>query len=380
MDGRAAVRKGSRRGGAAPGEVLGRRALNRALLERQMLLRRDPISPEVAVERLVGMQAQAPLAPYVGLWTRLDRFGHDELSALLLDRRAVRIVLMRSTVHLVTGRDCLALRPLMQPVLERQFRGSQFGKRLAGFDLDEIAAAGRALLVGQPMTATEAAKALGARWPGADPESVAHVLRMALPLVQVPPRGVWGQGGLPLVTPAEHWLGRALAAAPSPDEMMLRYLAAFGPASVADVQAWSGLTRLREVAERLRPRLRVFRDEAGGELLDVPGAPLPDPDTPAPVRYLPEYDNALLSHADRTRIITPAQGARVFMRGALLVDGFVRGAWTVARAKGVATLRIEAFAKLANAERREVEEEGARLLEFVAAEAKAREIALEVAP
>ncbi|HET7232022.1 MAG TPA: winged helix DNA-binding domain-containing protein [Longimicrobium sp.] len=379
MAARTAARGAAERNASGQAGVLSRRALNRALLQRQMLLRREPVSPDVAIERLLGMQAQAPYAPYVGLWTRLDGFAHDELSALLLDRRAVRIVLMRSTVHLVTGRDGLTLRPLTQPVLERQFRGSPYGKRLAGMDTDAIVAAGRALLEERPLTTTDAARVLRERWPDADAESVAHVLRTALPLVQVPPRGVWGQGGLPLCTTAEHWLGRPLDAAPSADAMMLRYLSAYGPATVADVQAWSGLTRLREVAERLRPRLRTFRDEGGNELLDVPDAPLPDPDTPAPVRYLPEYDNALLSHADRTRIITPEQGARVFTRGALLVDGFVRGAWTLARAKGVATLKVEAFAKLAKTERAEAEDEGGRLLAFAATDAEGREIEWKVA-
>ncbi len=364
---------------ATPTDVLGKRALNRALLERQMLLRRAGHSAEAAIERLVGMQAQSPNAPYVGLWTRLERFRTDDLATLLLERRAVRIVLMRGTVHLVTARDCLELRPLMAPVLEQQLRGSQYGKRLAGLDVDAILAAGRALLEERPLTITDAAKVLQERWPDADSDSVAHALRAYLPLVQVPPRGVWGKGGMPLCTTAEHWLGRPLAADPSPDEVMLRYLAAFGPASVADVQAWSGLTRLREVAERLRPYLRTFRDEHGTELLDIPDAPLPDADTPAPVRYLPEYDNALLSHADRTRIVTPEQSRRVFTRGALLVDGFVRGAWTIRTARGTATLRVEAFARLSGSERAEVEEEGGRLLEFAAAGAKAREIELTVA-
>lgn len=343
-----------------------------------MLLRRADLSAEAAIERLVGMQAQQPNAPYVGLWTRLEGIRTDDLAALLLERRAVRIVLMRGTVHLVTARDCLELRPLMAPVLEAQFRGSQFSKQLAGMDVDTLLAAGRALLEEQPRTATDAGKLLQERWPDADPDSIAHALRAILPLVQVPPRGVWGKGGMPLCTTAEHWLGRPLAADSSPDEVMLRYLAAFGPASVADLQAWSGLTRLREVAERLRPRLRTFRDEHGTELLDISGAPLPDADTPAPVRYLPEYDNALLSHADRTRIITPEQSRRVFTRGALLVDGFVRGAWTIRTARGTATLRVELFAPLDRAERVEVEEEGGRLLEFAATGAKATEIELTV--
>lgn len=379
MAARPATKGGSARGAKASGDVLSRRALNRALLERQMLLRRAPVSAEDAVERLVGMQAQAPHAPYVGLWSRLEGFQVNDLAALLLERRAVRIVLMRSTIHLVTARDCLALRPVMQPALEREFRGQRYAKALAGMDVDAVAAAGRALLEERPRTAAAAAALLAERWPGADADSIHHAIRAMLPLVQLPPRGVWGRGGLPLCATAEHWLGRPLAADPSPDDAILRYLAAYGPATVADVQAWSGLTRLREAAERLRPRLRAFRDERGRELLDVPGAPLPHADTPAPVRYLPEYDNALLSHADRTRILTPADGKRIFTHGAVLVDGFVRGRWTVARKGGTATLRVEAFAPLPRAEQAEVEEEGARMLGFSAADAKARVVELEVA-
>jgi len=364
---------------AKAGDVLGQRALNRALLERQMLLRRASTTAKDAIERLVGMQAQAPYSPYVGLWSRLEGFQTDDLAALLLERRAVRIVVMRSTIHLLTAPDCLALRPVMQPVLEQQFRGQRYARALAGVELDAIAAEGRALLEERPRTAADAAALLAERWPGADAESVHHALRALLPLVQVPPRGVWGQGGLPLCTTAEHWLGRPLSSDEAPDEAMLRYLAAYGPATVADVQAWSGLTRLREAAERLRPRLRTFRDEQGRELLDVPGAPLPHPDTPAPVRYLPEYDNALLSHADRTRILTPEDGKRIFTRGAVLVDGFVRARWTVTRSRGTATLRVETFVPLSPAERAEVEEEGVKMLEFAAADAKAREVAVEVA-
>jgi hypothetical protein len=379
MAARLAMAGTSKQGAKAAGGVLGQRALNRALLERQMLLRRASTSAEDAVERLVGMQAQAPYSPYVGLWSRLEGFRTEDLAALLLDRRAVRIVLMRSTIHLVTARDCLGLRPVMQPVLEQQLRGSQSGKRLAGLDVRAIVAEGRALLEERPRTAAEAAALLSERWPGADVESIHHAIRALAPLVQVPPRGVWGRGGPPLCTTAEHWLGRALSPETAPDETMLRYLAAYGPATVADVQAWSGLRRLREVAERLRPRLRVFRDQHGRELLDVPGAPLPDPDTPAPVRYLPEYDNALLSHADRTRILTPDHGKRVFTRGAVLVDGFVHGRWTVARSRGTATLRVEAFARLSPAVRAEVEEEGGRMLGFVAADAAVRGVELEVA-
>jgi hypothetical protein len=210
---------------------------------------------------------------------------------------------MRTTVHLVSVRDYLTLRLLVQPVLERVFRG-QFGRALAGVDLGEVAAAGRALLEERPRARAELRSLLVEHWPGHDADGLGEGVGYLVPLVQVPPRGVWGKSGQATLALTETWLERPLAPDPSPDEMIVRYLAAYGPASAKDVQTWCGLTRLREVTERLRPRLRVFRDENGQELFDVPDAPRPDPDTPAPARFLPEYDNVLLSHADRSRVHT----------------------------------------------------------------------------
>lgn len=219
-------------------------------------------------------------------------------------------------------------------------------------------------------------RVLGERWPERDPTSLAYAIRHLVPLVQVPPRGIWGARGEAAWTPVEAWLDRPLRSDPSPDRVVLRYLAAFGPASVADMQAWSWLTRLREVVERLRPQVRAFRDEHGHELFDIAEAPLPDPDTPAPPRYLPEYDNALLSHADRSRIIAAEDRDRVFTRGAVLIDGFVRGAWKVKRERAAATLLVETFGSLPRRDRPSVVEEGARLLDFVAADAPARDVRL----
>ena len=366
------------------GRVLSPRALNRALLERQMLLGRQTLSAEKAIERLVGMQAQVPNQPYIGLWTRLVGFHHSELAGLINNRRAVRMTLMRGTIHLVNARDGLALRPVLQPVMERGFRtGSPFGRRLAGMDIDAVLAAGRALLEEQPRTVDDLSKLLHARWPDRDAASLAYAVRYLLPLVQIPPRGIWGKGGLPVLATSDAWLGRPLESAPSVDKMVMRHLAAFGPAMVNDIQAWSGLTRLREVADRLGPRLRKFRDENGKELLDVRGAPLPDPETPAPPRFLPEFDNVLLGHADRTRIISEAHRKLVFlsasrMMGTVLLDGWVGGRWKITRNRGSATLVVEPFKRLAGPEKAALSAEGAELLKFVAADVQGYDV--KIAP
>jgi len=354
--------------------VLGRRALNRALLERQMLLRRRKLPAFEAIEHLVGMQAQEPDDPYVGLWTRLEGFRPDELARLIADRRVVRVSLMRATIHLVTARDCLRLRPVVQPVLERDvYPNATYGReRLAGLDMAAVLEAGRELLDEKPRTNAELRRLLGPRWPERDPAALAYAVRGLLPVVHVPPRGIWGESGLVAMTTVEAWLGRGVEPNREPDEMILRYLAAFGPATVSDIRTWSRLTGLRAVAERLRPRLRTFRDERGRELFDVPDAPLPDSATPAPPRFLPRFDNALLSHADRTRIIADDHRRRIIASGGMgsvgtvLVDGFVRGTWKTERTRGKGTLLIEPFGALSRKDRDVLAEEGERLLRFVA--------------
>jgi hypothetical protein len=353
------------------GEVLGRRALNRALLARQGLLRRWTTPPAQAVERLVGMQAQAPDPPYVGLWTRLEGFRPDDLARLVEERAVVRIALMRSTIHLVTARDCLALRPLLQPVLDRGFR-SAYGRRLEGMDTAALADAARALVEERPRTFADIGAALGERWPDRDPAALSAAARTLLPLVQVPPRGLWGRSGPAAHTTAEAWLGRPLDPDYRVDDVVLRYLAAFGPATAADVQTWSGLTRRKESVERLRPGLLCFRDEHGRQLFDLPDAPRPDPYTPAPARFMAEWDNVLLSHADRTRVISEEHRRRIFtpngiFPGTILVDGFVAGTWKIERHRGAGTLRVEPFAPLAAEDQAALAEEGERLLAFAAA-------------
>jgi hypothetical protein len=358
-------------------EVLSRRALNRALLDRQMLLRRAPLptGPDRAarvietVEHLGGLQAQAPFPPYYGLWSRLDGFRPDDLAALLLNRAVVRIALMRGTIHLVSARDCGMMRPLTQPVMDRALKLT-FGKQLATVDTAALAAAGRALVEEQPRTFSDLGALLAQRWPGHQPNSLAQAVRALVPLVQVPPRAVWGRAGQALHTSAESWLGRPLDPQPSLTGLVRRYLAAFGPATIADIQAWSGLTRLREPVAQLGGELRTFRDETGRELFDLPGAPRPAPDTPAPVRLGAEFDNLVLSHADRTRIISEEDRGRMLtpngiFPGTVLLDGFVAGMWRITRTSGTAALVIEMFQdRVSAADREAITSEGSRMLDF----------------
>ena len=360
-------------------DTLSARALNRALLDRQLLLRREPLPGATGpradrvietVEHLVGLQAQAPFPPYYGLWSRLDGFRPGDLSSLILERRVVRIGLMRGTIHLVSADDRLRLRPAVQSVLERGLRAN-FGRQLTDVDRAALARAGRALVEDRPMTFSELGDALAPRWPQYPPNALAQGVRALVPLVQVPPRAVWGQAGQAAHTSAEAWLGRPLAASASPDQAVLRYLAAFGPATVADAQAWSGLTRLREVVGRLEPWLRTFRDEQGRELFDLPDAPRPDPDTPAPVRLVAEFDNLILSHADRARVISEPDRQRLYTKngifpGTALIDGFVRGMWRVTIARRAAVLTVEMFGPVGGRDRDAVAAEGERLLEFAA--------------
>jgi hypothetical protein len=356
------------------------RALNRALLARQHLLARANASTMDTVVHLVGMQAQSPQAPFVGLWTRLDPYDPAELSSLLLSRAVVRITLMRGTVHLVSAEDCALLRPLTQPVIDRGIAGA-FGRHLRELDRDEFTAAARELVEQHPRSAAELGALLSQRWPGRDAAALGNAARAWIPMVQVPPRGVFGRGGAAAYTTADSWLGRDLTGPGDPDTMVLRYLAAFGPARVADIQSWSGLTRLREVVERLRPALAVFGHAEGGELFDLPDAPRPDPQTPSPVRFLPEWDNAILAYDDRTRIVAAGDRDRVFMLnnqvvGTVLVDGFVRATWKTTRGRGAATLTVTPLARLSTKDVRALAAEGERLLAFTDAGAGTREVVI----
>lgn len=348
--------------------VIDQRALNRALLARQLLLERRSESAARTIERLVGMQGQAPNLPYVGLWARLRNFRHQELSRLIETREAVRISLMRNTIHLVTARDAFALKPLFGPLGERGYmRGSPWGRGMKPEDVTAIREAGAGIMGEKPHTVAALTKRLAELFPGRDAAAMAYGVRYMVPLIFTTPRGIWGASGPVALTTFEAWLGREPGPPIEPERLVTRYLAAFGPASPADFRAWSGLA-MRPVFEKLRPKLKVFRTEKGTELFDLPKAPRPAPDTDVPVRMLPDFDNILLAHADRTRIMPAGKHLGMFssngvMQGAVLVDGFVRAMWVPKKG----AIEVSPFVKpLAKSDRDQVAEEAIRLAEFLA--------------
>jgi winged helix DNA-binding protein len=364
--------------------TLSLRALNRATLARQHLLARATMPAAEMVDRLVGMQAQVPENPYVALWSRLEGFEATELSSLIETRRAVRGGLMRGTLHLATERDFRAIWPLIRPVLERVLHSqSPFGRRMAGLDPSELMTAGRAWLEERPRTRAQLVPLIAERWPDHDAPSLAYALTYLLPLVQVTPRGLWRRSGSSAFTTVEAWLDRPIDPAPDLDALVMRYLAAFGPATVADIRTWSGLAGLRAVVERLRPGLLVLHDERGRELFDLPDAPRPDPAADAPMRFLPEYDNVLLAHDDRSRFgaderVAALFGERPIGLGSILVDGRIHGTWRIGRVgpkrEPATTLDIQVAQALGRADRAAIVEEGERLLTFLAPEAASHQV------
>jgi hypothetical protein len=323
-------------------DVVSLRALGRTLLARQHLLARTDAPVLEVVSHLVGLQAQVPRDPYLALWSRIDGFEPTQLEALYESRSVARIVSLRGTIHLLTADDVVALRGLFQPVLDQEMaRHSDHEHALAGLDLAPISAFARDLLV-VPHSVPQLKAALAERFPEHDPAALALACRNTVPLVQVPPRGLWARSGQVTYVTAEAWLGRPVDPRPSVETALRRYLAAFGPATVADMATWSRLTGLREVVEGMRSRLRTWTDEDGRELFDVPDGVLADADLPAPVRFLPEYDNVLLSHADRRRVAPDVHpglyGADQLGVGTVLVDGRVQATWRLSRPKGEAAV------------------------------------------
>ena len=348
------------------GDVLTRRALNRATLARQNLLER---SGDVVgtIEHLVGMQAQNPLDPYFALWSRVEAFDPDELGRLLLDRDAVRAQLMRGTIHLVTAVDFGRLEPVFRPVLARVFGSTQFAKDIAAVDRDELLELAKGRLDEEPIGRAELGRFLGVRWPDVTNASLAQAGTYLVPVVQTTPRGVWGSKGSAKWASADSWLGRKRGPASSVRDLALRYLNAFGPASVSDMRNWSGLTGLKDVFAELRPRLRVWRSEDGAELFDLADAEHPDVDTPAPPRLLPEYDNLLLGHADRSRFFDGAVPPGWV--GSVLVDGRY-GGWWRHQGSGPATgLFVDLAVNVSRGDKVALETEAGRLLEWMGGDA-----------
>jgi hypothetical protein len=352
-----------------PHELLTRKRLNRATLARQMLLQRERGSPVEAVQRLCGMQAQEPRPPFPGLWTRLQGFRREDLLLALHDRTIVRGTLMRGTLHLMSAADYVAHRITLQPMLTKNL--ALLGTRAEGLAEEEVLAVARALLDERPRTFGELRQALGEAFPGINDRALGFTVRMSLPLVMIPTKDRWGFPADSRFGLAESCLGTPISDEANPEALVVRYLAAFGPASAADVQQWSGLQGIKPLLESMRPRLAVFHDERGRTLFDLPDAPRPDEETPAPPRFLPEFDNLVLSHADRTRVL--ADEHRHFILGAkngripatFLVDGWVAGTWRVERKKQSATLAITPFDPLPKSAAAALAEEGDALLRFL---------------
>jgi hypothetical protein len=358
--------------------------MNRATLARQMLLAREKTTTLDAVERLFAMQAQWPRPPFIGLWTRVDGFTREDLVRLLVKRQAVRATFFRATIHLVTARTYLALRPTLQPMLSGAMQ-TILKERLKGVDLDALLSRARRHFAKTPCTFEDLRDQFLEADPKADERALGYAVRMRLPLVQVPVAEgePWGFPSQACFAPADDWLGKPidLTAPPKEAELVRRYLAAYGPASAADIQAWTGLKISRAVLDALRDELVTFRDEGKRELFDLPNAPRPDEDTPAPIRFVPDYDSMIVARADERFVARPHR-PRVFLSAlriaaTLLVDGFVSGTWTLETKKKVSAVIVKPFATLAPKSRKEVTAEGERLARFVDPDAKSFECRIE---
>ena len=324
-----------------------------------MLLAREEASPVSVVERLVAMQAQQPRPPFIGLWTRIAGFRRDSLVELLHQRKLVRATTFRATIHIMTAKDFLAYRSAVQTVWN------------FGFDPMPMVAAARKQFEQRPHTFAELRTSLLNEFPHLNDRFMGYAARIRLPLVMLPDDSEYAFGADARFALAEHWLKKPVSPEPSVRDLVLRYLAAFGPASPADAQNWSGVRNLKPVFTSLRRKLEVFYDEQGRELFDLPGAPRPHDDTPAPVRLIPGFDNLILGHADRSRIIAGEHRARVVTKNlqvlpTFLVDGFVAGTWDIKVVKRTWTVTISPFRKLPSKVCKALVEESESLVSFVA--------------
>ncbi|WP_437692915.1 winged helix DNA-binding domain-containing protein [Sorangium sp. So ce176] len=365
-----------------PTTTLTRRDLNRATLARQMLLSRERATAVHGIERLIALQAQLARPPFIGLWSRLAGFRREHLVELIARREVVRAPFLRGTLHLVSAKDYLDLHPVIAPVLHAAVR-SVLRARADALDIPRLVAEARAYFDEAPRTMDELRDNLAQLHPDGDVRAMALAVRMHLPVVQVPAGTAWGYPGTADFAPAASWLGKPFREVDGPRALVLRYLASFGPATATDVQTWSGLTRVKDVLQSLRERLCTFRDERGRELFDLPDAPRPPADAAAPVRFVPDYDNLLLAHDDRTRVIADEHRGRIVLSANLrilptfLVDGFVAGTWTIERKKASATLVVAPFEALSRGARDQLAEEGEALLRFVEEDASLFDVRFE---
>ena len=340
--------------------------LNRATLSRQFLLERTQQDVQAVVHRLVGLQAQTPHTWYTGLFARISGFDPTLTSKLLETGQLVRIAVMRSTIHVLNARDAYGLRPLAQPVLDRGL-ASGFGKKLDGVDQEAVLEASVDMFrSNEPLTFKQIAVALADRWPDADPHALSMVARHRLELAQVPPRGLWRTSGPVAHLPLQAWAVGCETAPFSVEELARRYLAAFGPATVADLQVWSGLTRLKGVVESMADELLPFIGPANEQLWDLPDASRPGANVSAPVRFLYDYDNLLLSHRDRSRFTTSEYMDREFAKQAttpclVLVDGMTSATWRLVQEAGNSEMRISPLRTMSSRERADVVAEGRAL-------------------
>ena len=347
--------------------MLTARVLNRTLLHRQHLLERSPTDPLTMVEHLLGLQAQDPLPPYLSLAARVQDFDPRAISDALAERRVVRVLLMRGTIHLVTPVDALVLRPFVQPHLDKVTRNSAVSKPAADVPRDELLAAGRGAFAGGPIALKRLGELLADRFPDHPPSALANTVREMTPLVQVPPRGLWRRSGGVVYETLETWLGEPVRR-PDVRAIVRRYLRAFGPATPADFTTWSGVTGARPAFQALGDELRVLRGDDGKELFDLEGEPLADAETSAPVRLLGKYDNLWLSHAGRDRVTAPERrkrwmGANGGLGNTVFVDGMLEGLW---RETDGARVDVELFRTLTRAEQQELDAEVGRVEQLLA--------------
>lgn len=349
--------------------ILSNLELNRITLARQLLLEPSSLRPENAVSHLVGLQAQQPAAPFIGLWSRLAGFDPAALTASINDRSIIKATLMRATLHLSAAADFLQFRATLQPVLTKAL-AQILKKRGAHIDVERLVGAAREFIGAEPRSFAEITSMLTRLHPDEDPGAMRYAVRTHLPLIQVPTEATWSYPGNPKFTLADQWLGQPIPESDHLRELVLGYLTAFGPATVADIQTWSGLERLRDHIDSMRPELDVYGNEQGKVLFDAPGAPMASADSAAPIRFLPEYDNLLRAFQNRSRVIADEHKSRVYLsalrlRSTILVGGFVAGAWSIKTSGGIATLKIEPFIKLAASQRKQLTSIGQDLAAFV---------------